>query len=331
MTPLAWDNQRVLVTGAGGFIASHLVEALVERGAAVRAFVHYNSRGDPGVLSLLPAQTLAAVEVIAGDLRDEDAVREAAQSCSLIFHLGALIAIPYSYRHPREVAETNLGGTFNVLMAARETGARLIHTSTSEVYGSALSVPIDESHPLQAQSPYAASKIGADALVRSFYCAYSLPAVTVRPFNTYGPRQSGRSVIPTIIIQALTQPEIRLGNLKATRDFTYVSDTVAGFLAAAQAGGVEGETFNLGSGKEITIGELARTIRMLMWGNQPIVEDAERLRPEKSEVLRLLADNRKAREVLGWAPQVSLAQGLDWTIAWIKDHPERYQADKYQL
>ena len=222
-----WNNKLVLVTGAGGFIASHLVETLVREGARVRAFVRYNSRGDPGLLSLLDEDVKAQVEVVAGDLRDPDAVQSAVRGMSTVFHLGALIAIPYSYLHPVEVVETNVIGTLNVLMAARAHSVeRLVHTSTSEVYGTARRVPIDETHPLQGQSPYSASKIGADKLAESFYCTYSLPVVTVRPFNTYGPRQSARAVIPTIITQALSRDEIRLGSLDTKRDFTYVSDTV---------------------------------------------------------------------------------------------------------
>ncbi|PIV25745.1 MAG: NAD-dependent dehydratase, partial [Anaerolineae bacterium CG03_land_8_20_14_0_80_58_20] len=229
-----WKNQTVLVTGAGGFIGSQLVESLLAEGARVRAFVRYNSRGDPGLLRLLPPELAGRLEVISGDLRDQRAIYEAARDCGLVFHLGALISIPYSYRHPYEVAEVNFMGTLNLLMACRELGIpRLIHTSTSEVYGTARRAPIDEEHPLQGQSPYSASKIGADKLAESFYCAYNLPVVTVRPFNTFGPRQSARAVIPTIITQALVGRTIQLGNLDTTRDFTFVSDTVAGFMAAA--------------------------------------------------------------------------------------------------
>jgi dTDP-glucose 4,6-dehydratase len=260
MTQL-WKNKTVLVTGAGGFIGSHLVEALAAQGAQVRAFVRYNSRGDPGLLRLIPAEKLSNVEIIAGDLRDGQAIREAVKGCSLVFHLGALISIPYSYRHPAQVAETNFMGTLNVLLACRDLGVELlVHTSTSEVYGTARQVPIDEEHPLQGQSPYSASKIGADKLAESFYCTYDLPVVTVRPFNTYGPRQSARAVIPTIITQALTQSTVRLGSLETTRDFTYVDDTVAGFIAAAECAGVEGAFFNLGTGEEIRIGDLAKKV-----------------------------------------------------------------------
>jgi NAD dependent epimerase/dehydratase len=327
-----WRSKIVLVTGAGGFIASHLVEDLVSSGAHVRAFVRYNSRGDPGLLSLLPGEIFAQLEIIPGDLRDLAAVKVAMQGTSHVFHLGALIAIPYSYVHPVEVVETNVIGTLNVLMAGRESGVeRILHTSTSEVYGTALRVPIDESHPLQGQSPYSASKIGADKLAESFYRAFDLPVVTVRPFNTYGPRQSTRAVIPTIISQALTQDTVHLGNLEARRDLTYVSDTVAGFLKAAEVTGLEGETFNLGTGSEVTIGDLASAIIALVDRPVEIVVDPARLRPEKSEVQRLLSDNRLARERLGWQPEVNLTEGLRRTIAWVAANLDRYQPTQYQI
>jgi dTDP-glucose 4,6-dehydratase len=321
-----------LVTGAGGFIGSHLVEALVAQGAQVRAFVRYNSRGDPGLLRLLPPEIFSRIEVIAGDLRDPQAVRLAVEGCQAVFHLGALISIPYSYLHPLEVAEANFMGTLNVLTACRDLGVeRLIHTSTSEVYGTARQVPISEEHPLQGQSPYSASKIGADKMVESFYCTYNLPVVTVRPFNTYGPRQSARAVIPTIITQALTRSTICLGSLETTRDFTFVDDTVAGFILAAGTAGVEGSVYNLGVGEEIRIGDLARMVIRKIGRPVKIVVDPERLRPEKSEVLRLISDNRLAREQLGWQPGVPLDQGLDRTIDWISRNIERYQPDKYQF
>jgi dTDP-glucose 4,6-dehydratase len=329
-----WQGKRVLVTGAGGFIGSHLVESLLAKGARVRAFVRYNSRADVGLLSLLsPAEERnASLEVVAGDLRDPQAIREAVGGCEIVFHLGALISIPYSYRHPYEVAETNFMGTLNILMACRDLGvARLVHTSTSEVYGTARYAPIDEAHPLQGQSPYSASKIGADKLVESFHDAYGLPAVTVRPFNTFGPRQSARAVIPTIISQALVRSTVQLGNLDTTRDFTYVSDTVKGFLCAAEASRVEGSVFNLGTGQDIRIGEIAERIIRKVDRPVEIVLDPGRLRPEKSEVLRLVSDNQRARDALGWAPQVSLDKGLDRTIAWIRDNLERYQPGKYEF
>lgn len=326
-----WTNKKILVTGAGGFIGSHLVERLVAEGASVLAFVRYNSRADPGLLRLCSPETLAKLELVGGDLRDADAIRKAVGGCHVVFHLGALISIPYSYVHPREVAETNFLGTLNILTACRDLGVeRLLHTSTSEVYGTARYTPINESHPLQGQSPYSASKIGADKLVESFYFAYDLPVVTVRPFNTYGPRQSARAVIPTIITQALAKRTVYLGNLDTTRDFTFVDDTVNGFLCAAQAKNVEGRTFNLGTGSEIKIGDLAQMIIEKV-GTQVKVElDPQRIRPEGSEVLQLLSDNTQARQVLGWCPETDLGKGLDMTIAWLKNHLESYRIGRYE-
>jgi NAD dependent epimerase/dehydratase len=327
-----WDGKPVLVTGAGGFIASHLVEALVTQGARVRAFVRYNSRSDPGLLSLLPAESLSKVEIIAGDLRDLPAIQAAMRGVAYVFHLGALIAIPYSYIHPAEVVETNVIGTLNVLLAGRDQHVRrIVHTSTSEVYGTARRVPIDEDHPLQGQSPYSASKIGADKLAESFYCSFDLPVVTLRPFNTYGPRQSARAVLPTIITQVLTQEVIRLGNLDALRDLTYISDTVTGFLRVGETAGVEGQTFNLGSGKEVRIGDLAQQVIDLIGKPVRIEMDPARLRPEKSEVQRLLSNNKLAQQKLNWTPQVSLIRGLEQTIDWIRYHLEYYLPGKYQV
>lgn len=328
-----WKKKRVLVTGAGGFIASHLVERLVAEGAQVRAFVRYNARGDVGLLRFIPPEVFSQLEVIAGDLRDTEALRTAAYGVDTIFHLGALIAIPYSYVHPREVVETNVMGTLNVLMAARDMRVRrVIHTSTSEVYGTAQYTPIDEKHPLQGQSPYSASKIGADKIAESFFRAYNLPVVTLRPFNTYGPRQSARAVIPTIIAQALTRDEVRLGSLDPIRDFTFVADTVEGFLKVATAeDNVLGEEINLGTGVTIRIGDLARTIFNLL-GKQPkIIPESQRLRPEKSEVLQLQSDNRKACERIGWTPQISFEEGLRQTIAWVSEHLALYQPDQYMV
>jgi NAD dependent epimerase/dehydratase len=327
-----WEGRPVLVTGGGGFIASHLVEKLVQNGSRVRAFVRYNSRGDPGLLKFLAPEVLATVEIVPGDLRDLPAVQDAMSGVTHVFHLGALIAIPYSYVHPAEVVETNVIGTLNVLLAARQASIeRVVHTSTSEVYGTALHVPIDEEHPLQGQSPYSASKIGADKLAESFYRSFDLPVATLRPFNTYGPRQSARAVIPTIVAQALTQEVIRLGNLDARRDLTYVSDTVEGFLCIGEAPSVEGETFNLGTGSEVSIGELANTIIKLVGRRVRIEIDTGRLRPEKSEVQRLLSDNQRAKERLGWEPHVSLHRGLENTIAWIREHLSLYHPEQYQV
>ena len=327
-----WKNQTILVTGAGGFIGSQLVETLLAEGAKVRAFVRYTSRNDAGFLRLVPPGLAARLEVIPGDLRDADAIHAAVRDCGLVFHLGALISIPYSYRHPAEVAEVNFMGTLNMLMACRDLGIpRLIHTSTSEVYGTARRAPIDEEHPLQGQSPYSASKIGADKLAESFYRSYNLPVVTVRPFNTFGPRQSARAVIPTIITQALTNNIVRLGNLEATRDFTFVSDTVAGFMAAAATVGVEGCVFNLGTGQEIRIGDVAEKIAAKVGKSVKVEVDTHRLRPEKSEVFRLISDNRLAREKLGWSPQVSLDEGLDRTIDWIRQHLDLFTPGRYEF
>jgi NAD dependent epimerase/dehydratase len=327
-----WKRRKVLVTGAGGFIGSHLVECLLNEGAHVRAFVRYNSRGDPGLLRLLPIELTLKIELIPGELRDRGAMWEAVKGRQVVFHLGALISIPYSYRHPAEVAETNFMGTLNVLMACRELGVeRLVHTSSSEAYGTALRVPIDEAHPLQGQSPYSASKIGADKLVESFFCAYDLPVVTVRPFNTYGPRQSARAVIPTIITQALVNHHVRLGNLDTLRDFTYVTDTVEGLLRAAEAKDVTGRVFNLGTGQEVRIADLAQKIAHKLGQPVNLVTETARLRPEKSEVMRLLSDNSLARKELGWSPSISLDEGLDRTIAWIRDHLELYRPGRYEF
>jgi NAD dependent epimerase/dehydratase len=326
-----WQNKQVLVTGAGGFIGSHLVEALLVRGAKVRAFVRYISRKDPGLLNQLSVEDFSKIEIIAGDLRDEYAVRHAVKGCQLVFHLGALISIPYSYRHPVEVASTNFMGTLNVLTACLDQGVeRLVHTSTSEVYGTARQVPIAEGHPLQGQSPYSASKIGADKLAESFFCAYRLPVVIVRPFNTYGPRQSARAVIPTIITQALTNNTIQLGNLSTTRDFTYVTDTVAGFIRAAEVRHVEGQVFNLGTGAEISIGDLAQKIMHMLDRQVEILMTSERLRPEASEVLRLLSDNSLAGQRLAWQPEFTLDQGLQKTVDWIRTHLDLYRIGTYE-
>lgn len=327
-----WNARKVLVTGAGGFIGSHLVEHLLLEGAQVRAFIRYTSRGQAGLLQQLSPELLAQVELVAGDLRDQDAVRGAMHGVQTVLHLGALIAIPYSYRHPVEVVETNVIGTLNVLLAGRECGVeRIVNTSTSEVYGTARQVPMGEDHPYHGQSPYSASKIGADMLAEAFYRSYDLPVVTLRPFNTYGPRQSARAVIPTIITQALVRDVIRLGNLEAKRDLTYVIDTVEGFLKAAEVPGVEGEIFNLGGGSEVSVRELTELILELVGRTVPVEMEPVRLRPEKSEVARLLSNNRLARERLGWTPRVELRSGLSQTIDWIKQHLTYYQIGEYQV
>ena len=325
-------QEPVLVTGAGGFIGSHLVERLARQGQRVRCFVRYNSRGDDGFLQLLPQSLRSSIEIVQGDLRDGDAVLEATRGVSLIYHLGAIIPIPYSYIHPREVIDTNVTGTLNVLTAARACGGtRVVHTSTSEVYGTAQYAPIDEKHPLQAQSPYAASKIAADKIVESFYLSYDLPVITVRPFNAFGPRQSTRAIIPTLITQALTQDEIRVGDLTPTRDFNYVENLADAFIRAGNVDTAIGSVINIGAGKEITIGELAQRIIKLIGREVSLVEDAQRLRPPKSEVRRLIADTGRARTLLNWHPEVSLEAGLQRTISWISDHLDRYQVDRYQV
>ena len=324
-------NQTVLVTGGGGFIGSRLCERLVQSGATVRAFVRYTSRAEIGLLRFLEPDILKKVEIIRGDLRDFSAVEQASRGVDIVFRLGALISIPYSYVHPVETVQTNVLGTLNILEACRKSGAKLVHTSTSEVYGTALRVPIDEDHPLQGQSPYSASKIGADKLVESYFRSFGLPTVTVRPFNTYGPGQSTRAVIPTIITQALAGGVVRLGNLDAIRDFTYLDDTVEGFLLTAQADTWNGETYNLGSGEEISIGAIAALIFRLMGKQAEIQLEKSRLRPEKSEVLRLISDNRKAKLELGWQPTVGMEEGLQRTIRWIGEHLDLYQPEEYGL
>ncbi len=325
-----FEKKRILVTGAGGFIGSELVRQLLDLGASVRPFLRYTSNAEMGLLKFLPRESQEQLELVFGDLRDPDAVDHAAQDVDLIFHLGALISIPYSYIHPVEVVQSNVIGTLNVLQACREHGCQLVHTSTSEVYGTAQYVPIDERHPLQGQSPYSASKIGADKLVESYWRAFDVQAVTVRPFNTYGPGQSARAVIPTIITQALMQDEIHLGNLDAKRDFTFVSDTVDGFLRAAASTGVTGETINLGYGEEITIEELADLVIELVGRPVKIVVDEARLRPEKSEVMRLQSDNSKAQELLGWEPRIDFREGLARTIDWISEHLDLYRIGEYE-
>lgn len=323
-----WKGKKVLVTGAGGFIGSHLTEKLVELGARTRALVHYNALGTWGWLDQSDFRN--DMEVIAGDVRDRDSVTEAVQGTEYIFHLAALIAIPYSYQAPLSYVRTNIEGTLNVLQAARKMGVnRIVHTSTSEVYGTARYVPIDENHPLQGQSPYSASKIGADKLAEAFHLSFQLPLVTVRPFNTFGPRQSARAVIPTIITQCLNGQSVNLGNLHPTRDLNYVSDTVEGFLNAASVGDAVGKTINLGSGQETGIKELAELIAGLIGSPVDIQSDKQRIRPPNSEVDRLLADNRLAWKLLGWRPSTSLEDGLRQTIEWVKTHLEQYRAGVY--
>jgi dTDP-glucose 4,6-dehydratase len=272
------------------------------------------------------------IEVVLGDLRDPESVRQAIRGVDIVCHLAALIAIPYSYQAPRSYVQTNVEGTLNVLQAAREANVRLVlHTSTSEVYGTARYVPIDEDHPLQGQSPYSASKIAADKLAEAFHLSFGLPVATIRPFNTFGPRQSARAVIPTVITQALTQPEVRLGNLSPTRDLNYVADTVEGFIRIAECPEAIGQVINIGSGREISIRDLAYVILSLLGQDKPVISEDQRVRPEQSEVERLCADNRKARALLGWLPQYSLEDGLTRTIAWVERNLERYRSGTYAI
>lgn len=321
-----WAGKKVLVTGAGGFIGSHLTNLLVQRGAEVRAFVRYGSRGSFGWLEDLPPDVYRNLEIIQGDLRDADSVARAIKGRAVVFHLGAMIAIPYSYANPTEAAAVNVIGTLNILNASRMFDIeKMVHTSTSETYGTAQYVPIDEKHPLQGQSPYSASKIGADKLAESFFRSFDLPVATIRPFNTYGPRQSARAVIPTVIVQALTGTKTRLGSLTPTRDFTFVEDTARGMILAAERPEAIGTVTNLGNMKEISIGDLVALISRLVGKPLEIEQQDIRMRPGKSEVERLLADNRRAREILGWSPEISLEDGLRRTIEWLREHQAEYR------
>ncbi len=328
---MTWNNKNVVVTGAGGFIGSHLVERLLTLGANVTAFVRYNSRNDPGFLDLLAPHT-KHIRIVPGDIRDPEAVRTALEGAGTVFHLAALPGIPYSYVHPIEVFEVNAQGTLNILVGARDAALeRVVITSTSEVYGSALYVPIDEKHPKQPLSPYSASKIASDAIALSFHAAFQLPVTVVRPFNTFGPRQSDRAIIPTIISQALTQPEIAVGNTAPTRDFTYVSDTVEGFLQLAQCDAAVGQEVNLGTGSEVSIGDLVQRINAIIGRSLPIRKKDERVRPETSEVTRLLSNNTKARELAGWTPRVTLDAGIRLTAKWVEERLEMYDPSAYRI
>jgi len=324
---------KVLVTGAGGFIGSHLCEELVTQGEEVRAFVRYNSRNEKGLLNDLPEEIKSQIEVIPGDLKDPDGVKKAVRGCQKVFHLGALIAIPYSYFHPFNFVQTNVVGTAHLLNACLEEDSveRVIHTSTSEVYGTAQYVPIDERHPLQAQSPYAASKIAADKLAESYHLSFGLPVAIIRPFNTYGPRQSLRAIIPTIISQAIETPKIRLGNIKPRRDFLYVKDTVRGFIQLGKCDEAIGKVVNIGVGKDISIEELAKTILILVGQEAAIELEERRIRPEKSEVMQLLADTQLAKKLFKWEPQHSLEEGLKKTIEWYRKNVTRFQVGSYPL
>lgn len=328
-----WAGKRVLVTGADGFIGSHLVEKLVREGANVRAFVLYNSFNSWGWLENASKEVRSATEVVSGDIRDARFVNMAAHNCEDIFHLAALIAIPYSYQAPESFVQTNVLGTLNVLNAARDHNIQtLVHASTSEVYGTALEIPIRENHPLQAQSPYSASKIAADKLAESYFCSFNLPVAILRPFNTYGPRQSARAVIPTIITQLLSGcSEIKLGSLEPRRDFTYVSDTADGFLLAGQCPDAIGRVTQIGTGKDISVGELLRLIQDVLEMEAVVAVEEKRRRPSGSEVQRLVCDNSQARNLLGWSPAVGLREGIARTAAWIRENLTAYKVNSYNV
>lgn len=327
-----YQARKVIVTGAGGFIGSHLVHALVDQGAQVRAMLRYSSRPDRGNLEFLPADVLRGVEIVRGDIRDPHFMLLACESQEIIFHLAALIAIPYSYIAPSDYVATNITGTLNVLESARRNSVlRVIHTSTSEAYGTAQFRPIDETHPLVGQSPYSASKIGADKLAESFHRSFALPVVTVRPFNTYGPRQSGRAVIPTILAQLLAgRQQLELGSLEPERDLTHATDTVSGMLALGACDEAIGLTVNLGTGSALSVGRLAEKCMTITGRTVPLRVDPQRIRPEKSEVLALVSDNRLATRLCGWRPTISLDEGLKDCAAFMQKHPTLFHPQEYQ-
>lgn len=324
-------GKNVLVTGAAGFIGSHLTERLVRDGHEVRVLIRYNGRDDRGHLDDLPRDIQQAIDVHRGDLKDPEAVRKAVHGATWVFHLGALIAIPYSYQNPHDVVQTNVVGTGHVLDACRDSNAleRVVLTSTSEVYGTARYVPIDEKHPLCGQSPYSATKIGADALGESYFRSFGLPVTILRPFNTFGPRQSARAIIPTIISQALTRPIVKLGRLDPRRDLTYVKDTVQGFVSIAGCDGALGRAVNVGRGDDISIGDLVERIGGLLGRTLEVRTEDDRLRPANSEVERLLAGTALAQELWGWNSSYTLDQGLEETIAWVRDHLDRFRIESY--
>lgn len=325
-----WNGKRILITGAGGFIGSHLAERMVALGANTRVLIRYNANSHRGWLEQSPLAK--DIDFAFGDICDPDSVHHAMKNIDIVFHLAALIAIPYSYQAPRAYIRTNVEGTLNVLQAARQTGAeRVVHTSTSETYGSAQYVPIDENHPLQGQSPYSASKIAADKLAESFYLSFDLPVATIRPFNTYGPRQSARAIIPTIISQALTSGAVHLGSLAPTRDLNFVADTVDGFVKIAESPQAIGRVINIGSGREISIGDLAQRIAARMGKTIAITSDDKRQRPPKSEVNRLCADHALAAKLTGWQPKHTLDEGLIQTIAWMEQNLGRYKPETYAV
>lgn len=325
--------KKVLVTGADGFIGSHLTEMLLEEGYDVKAFTFYNSFNNWGWLDTLPKHKLSEINIFSGDIRDSNGVREAMRGVDMVFHLAALIAIPFSYHSPDSYVDTNIKGTLNVLQAARDLGTeKIMITSTSEVYGTAQYVPIDEKHPFQGQSPYSATKIGADRLAESFYRSFELPVTIVRPFNTYGPRQSARAVIPTIITQLLAgKTEIKLGAITPTRDFNYVKDTAAGFIAIAKSDKTVGEEINIASQKEISIGDLADELIKRINPKAKIICDEQRIRPQKSEVNRLLGSNEKIKKLTSWEPRYTLTQGIGETVEWVRQNMNCYKTDIYNV
>lgn len=326
-------GKNVLITGADGFIGSHLVEKLIEEGANVKAFVYYNSFNNWGWLDTFSKEKLAQISVFPGDIRDSNCVREAIKGCDVVFHLAALIAIPFSYSAPESYVATNINGTLNVLQASRDFNVqRVFVTSTSEVYGTAQYVPIDEKHPFQGQSPYSATKIGADRIAESFYRSFNLPVTIVRPFNTYGPRQSARAVIPTIISQLLAgKTEIKLGSLLPTRDFNFVKDTASGFFEIAKSDRTIGEEINIATQTEISVKDIFDELSKQINPNAKIITDDIRIRPEKSEVERLLGANSKIKELTDWTPKYNLASGLEETIAWMKNNLDKYKTDIYNV
>jgi len=328
-------GKKVLVTGADGFIGSHLVDQLIEEGCKVKAFIYYNSFNSWGWLDSFPKEKLAQIEIFSGDVRDPNGVRTAVKGCDIVFHLAALIAIPYSYHSPDSYVDTNIKGTLNILQACKDLGVeKLLVTSTSEVYGTALYVPIDEEHPKQGQSPYSATKIGADHIAESFYRSFDLPVTIVRPFNTFGPRQSARAVIPTIITQLLSgKTEIKLGAIHPTRDLLFVKDTVNGFIEIAKSDRTNGQEINIATNSEISVGDLAQKIINIINSSAKIITDEERLRPEKSEVERLFGDNSKIIELTNWNPTYNLDKGLEETIHWFKqkENITQYKTDIYNV
>ena len=329
---MSYRIKKALVTGADGFIGSHLVEFLIKNNISVKAFAYYNSFNSAGWLDHIHPKAISNLEIFMGDIRDPQRVKQAIEGCDIIFHLASLIAIPYSYLSPRSYIDTNVTGTLNVLQMALETGVeRVIHTSTSEVYGTAQYVPIDEKHPLNPQSPYAASKIGADMIAQSYYYSFGLPVAIVRPFNVYGPRQSQRAVIPTIITQALTDRQIKLGSITPTRDFTFVDDTVAAFLKIATSAACIGDVYNVGSNYEISIGDIVKKIEEILCQRLEIVFDKNRQRPQSSEVDRLWANSQKMRKATGWAPQINLNDGLAKTIDWMRNNLKKYKPGEYTI